>query len=83
MVRKSGHIWEDPPGGCQEGQIRENGLQNGPKTCFGDFSAIMRPLDPVPTPIDAKWIALCTSNILLEVLTRKTEYFGDFMATEG
>ena len=72
-----------PQGGSQEGKSREFGPENGSKTCFGDFSAIMRPLDPVPTPIDAKWIAMCTSNVLLEVLTRKTESLEDFMTAEG
>ena len=60
----------------------KNWPQNGPKTCFGDFSAIMHPMKPVPTPWGAKRIVLCVANSFREFLEQKAVIFRDFMAAE-
>ena len=70
------------PKGVQNRANPSKWAQNGPKTCFGDFSAIMHPTNPVPTPWGAKRIVLCVYNSFREFLEQKADIFRDFMAAE-
>ena len=58
------------------------GLKMAKKTCFGDFSAIMDPPDPVATPSGGKRIFTRTFNAFGEIMAPKADIFRDFMAAE-
>ena len=58
------------------------GLKRAKKTCFDDFSAIVRPTNPVPTPGGANRIVLCVYNSCWKIFEQKADIYRDFMAAE-
>ena len=50
--------------------------------CFGDFSVIVDPPNPIPTLGSAKRVIFCIYNAFGEAVVQKALIFRDFMAAE-